>query len=239
MKAVVFAGPSLIPGDQDRYPEFEFRPPARKGDLIVAARAGAAIIGLVDGEFENAPSVWHKEILFCMNLGILVAGAASMGALRAAECARYGMKGIGKIFEDYQSGRRVSDADVAVLHSPAALRYLALTVALVDIEASIERMRKLKILNAAEGDSIVAAARSIHFKDRNWESLCHRLKTQLAAGEKLAQSLMDHRVNQKREDCLALLEFIVGCTADQDLKKQEFELQKTAFLDGLIRSVET
>ncbi|MEJ0097006.1 MAG: TfuA-like protein [Bauldia sp.] len=50
-----------------------------------AVLAGASVIGLVDGVFENVASVWHKEILYALSEGVQVFGAASMGALRAAD----------------------------------------------------------------------------------------------------------------------------------------------------------
>ena len=62
-----------------------WRPPARQGDVYRAALARPAIIGIIDGYFETMPTVWHKEILWAMAKGIHVYGAASIGALRAAE----------------------------------------------------------------------------------------------------------------------------------------------------------
>src|SRR5690606_8104116 len=171
MRRIVFAGPSLASGDLQQWPELEFRSPAGKGDLAAAARDGAGIIGLVDGLFEFQPSVWHKEILYCLDRGIAVAGAASMGALRAAECARFGMIGIGRIFDDYHEGRRTSDADVAVLHAPAELGHAALTLALVDAEETVERMVSAGVLGAVEADAALAIARALHFKDRTWDEI--------------------------------------------------------------------
>ena len=62
------------------------------------------MIGLVDGRYEDIAAVWHKEILYAIEQGALVFGAASMGALRAAECADFGMIGVGAVFERYRSG---------------------------------------------------------------------------------------------------------------------------------------
>ena len=52
-------------------------------------------IGIVDGFFHQQPSVWHREILYALSQGVPVFGGASMGALRAAELADYGMTGVG------------------------------------------------------------------------------------------------------------------------------------------------
>jgi len=59
------------------------------------------------GYFEIVPTVWHKEILWAMDRGIHVYGGASIGALRAAELADFGMTGIGQIYE--QLPRRPAD----------------------------------------------------------------------------------------------------------------------------------
>ena len=40
---------------------------------------------IIDGVFQSEPAVRHKEILWALSLGVPVVGAASMGALRAAE----------------------------------------------------------------------------------------------------------------------------------------------------------
>jgi len=62
------------------------------------------VIGIVDGYFERVPAVWHKEILWAMSRGVHVLGAASMGALRAAELHPFGMVGVGAIFEGFRDG---------------------------------------------------------------------------------------------------------------------------------------
>jgi hypothetical protein len=85
---VIFAGPSFgrdIATLQTTYPSIEFRAPAARGDILQAVEDGARAIGIVDGYFGEMPSVWHKEILFALQQNVIVAGGASMGALRAAE----------------------------------------------------------------------------------------------------------------------------------------------------------
>src|SRR5436309_3241548 len=98
MKAIIFAGPTLPPAIRPvLVPAIEWRPPVRQGDVYRAALTRLAIIGIVDGYFEAVPTVWHKEVLWAMAEGIHVFGAASIGALRAAELDRFGMRGIGRI----------------------------------------------------------------------------------------------------------------------------------------------
>ena len=86
---VVFVGPSFP--DIGKLSDVEIRPPACQGDVMRAVRDGATAIGLIDGQFEFVAPVWHKELLFALSQNIGVFGAASMGALRAAECAAFGM----------------------------------------------------------------------------------------------------------------------------------------------------
>jgi len=82
----------------------DYRPPARRGDVLAAARDGADIICLIDGVFFQDSSVAHKEILEALQMGVRVIGASSMGALRAAEMDVYGMEGVGEIYRAYRSG---------------------------------------------------------------------------------------------------------------------------------------
>ena len=136
---VAFLGPSL---DRERAlallsPKGIVLPPATAGDLIRALRLRPRAIVLLDGRFDDVPSPWHKELLLAMEMGVHVFGGASMGALRAVECERFGAQAIGRIAASYRSGRREDDA-VAIAHLPAAGGWRPVSTALVDIEAVIE-----------------------------------------------------------------------------------------------------
>ena len=85
MTAYVFLGPSL-PLDQARaILDAIYLPPVQQGDLLRLLELKPRYVGIIDGYFETVPAVWHKEILLAMSQGVHVFGAASMGALRAAE----------------------------------------------------------------------------------------------------------------------------------------------------------
>lgn len=199
---VVFVGPSL-PDARDRAaPGIEIRPPACQGDVMRAIRQGATAIGLIDGLFEFVAPVWHKELLYALCDGIPVMGAASMGALRAAECAAFGMTGIGRIFEDYRDGRRVDDGDVALLHGPAELGYPAVTIPIVNIDATLERAHEIGLLGKTDVRLLASAARGIFFKERRWDQVVE------SAGfdwREIGPLVARSRVDQKRQDALALL----------------------------------
>ena len=71
-----------------------YLPPAEQGSVVRAVRAyQPRAIVLIDGSFGKVPAVRHKEILWALAKGIPVFGRASMGALRAAELAGFGMQG--------------------------------------------------------------------------------------------------------------------------------------------------
>jgi hypothetical protein len=107
-------------------------------------RRGRRVIGLVDGHYEQVASVWHKEILYALSMGVHVFGAASMGALRAAECEAYGMVPVGEIAGRYCRGELYDDDAVALLNGPAELAYAPLTEPLVEVEATLARLLKLE-----------------------------------------------------------------------------------------------
>ena len=98
---VVFLGPSLPLAAARSELDAVYRGPVAQGDVYRAVTGGDApeAIGIVDGQFDHVPAVWHKEILWAMDQGIHVYGSASMGALRAAELHAFGMEGVGTIFE--------------------------------------------------------------------------------------------------------------------------------------------
>jgi hypothetical protein len=200
---LLYAGPSLSGADID-LGDIILRPPAAHGDVTRAVLQGADAIGLVDGLFDAVAAVWHKEILFALSRGVRVLGGASMGALRAAECAPFGMEPVGRIALSYLEGGRDDDADVGLIHGPAELDYLPLTEPFVDIEATLDRLTGLGLLAAGERTGILSHARSIFFGERTLDQLIppplqHRRDAILSAYQA-------HRVQQKRRDALELVQ---------------------------------
>lgn len=214
---VVFVGPSLAQIEAPHYPEVEFRPPAVQGDIMRAIADGATAIGLIDGQFEYVAPVWHKELLYALKSGLGVFGASSMGALRAAECALFGMQGIGRIYDDYASGRRLDDADVALVHAPKELGYQPLTVPLVNVDATLETALSAGFLDVNEAHRLGVVAREIHFKQRSWALIA---QTAGLSPPELRRILAQCLTDQKRLDALALLAVMdswdghPGCAAD-------------------------
>lgn len=221
---VLFVGPSLPDAPALCGGDIHVRPPAAHGDVLAAVREGATVIGIVDGNFEHVAPVWHKEILYALDQGVAVLGAASMGALRAAECNAFGMIGIGRIYEDYASGRRVDDADVALLHGPAELGYPALSLPLVNVDATLER------LEDADGQDIGRlkdAARTLFYKDRTWPEIV-KAAGRTHDSQQILQLLHAATVNQKREDALAIVRVLTNFRPQSPEKRGNWTFRATS-----------
>lgn len=223
---ILFTGPSLPDAAAFCGDGIAIRPPATHGDVLAAVRAGATAIGLIDGNFEHVAPVWHKEILHTLDEGVAVFGAASMGALRAAECDRFGMIGIGRIYEDYATGRRMDDADVALLHGPAELGYPPLSLPLVNAEATLERLEAKDIVDKSYIFKLREAACSLFYKERTWFSVLER------AGEREDRDRLLHliraeAVDQKREDALALVRALSRSPLQSPAKQGNWTFRST------------
>lgn len=164
---VVFAGPSLHQETASEIlgPSGIVLPPAAAGDLIRALRLRPRAIVLIDGRFDDVPSPWHKELLLALEHGVYVFGGASMGALRAIECERFGATAIGRIADSYRAGRREDDA-VAIRHLPAAGGWRPVSTALVDIEAVLESQTTAGVISEARARELIRDSRETLFPQR-------------------------------------------------------------------------
>jgi hypothetical protein len=211
MKAIVFAGPSLPPRLRPAEPGIEWRPPVRQGDLYRAALTGPAAIGVIDGYFEVVPTVWHKEILWAMAQGIHVFGAASIGALRAAELDVFGMRGIGRIYEAYRDGIIEDDDEVAVLHGPEELGYPPLTEAMVNIRASLDAALQCGVVGHEVAERLTEIAKSLFYKERTYDAVLRAAADcglSTATLRAFPEWFPTGRIDQKRRDAEAMLDAI-------------------------------
>jgi hypothetical protein len=209
MIAIVFSGPSLPSSKAPVYPRLEWRPPVRQGDVYRAAQSRPALIGIVDGYFETVATVWHKEILWAMAQGIHVYGAASIGALRAAELADFGMKGVGAIFRQFYTSALADDDEIAVLHGPEELDYIQVTEAMVNVRATINRALQLEVISPPIAMALLGIAKSLFYKDRTYEVVLRSATEQRMSREALrrfAEWLPEGRIDQKRVDALEMIE---------------------------------
>jgi len=210
---VIFLGPSLPVAVARAVLDAEYRPPAGFGDLYRAAaqRPRPRAIGLVDGVFQSVPSVRHKEILWAMAEGIHMFGAASLGALRAAELHGFGMVGIGHIFADYRDFRLEDDDEVAVDHGPAELGHRPLCEPMVNIRATLEAAQAAGVIAAATAAGLITLGKETFYKQRSYETLLHAARRAGIATvelDALRDWLPRGRIDRKRDDALAMLRAI-------------------------------
>ena len=201
---IVFAGPSLsgevCDGRMACAPSVLIRPPAAQGAILRSVDSGANVIGLIDGVYEHLAAPWHKEILFAMQCGVVVFGGASLGALRAAECAAFGMIGVGRIYDDYASGRRIDDSDVAQIHAPPEMDCAPLSAALVNIHATIDRTCANGEISAGERSILRTLAEDIFFKDLTIEAVAAAAQASGRFSKDVLARLTRNWVDQKRID---------------------------------------
>lgn len=202
---VVFAGPSL-PGPHRKAPAgVTLAPPAAAGDVYRAARDGARVIGLADCAFEDRPTVGHKEVLWALAQGVAVIGAASLGALRAVECAPWGMEGLGEVHALCRDGLLEDDHRVAVQHAPEALGFAPLTEALVNVSATLDAAVAASALDEHAARALDAAAEALGFRAARWDAILDRADLAATARARFEGWLPKGRVDLKRADARALL----------------------------------
>jgi hypothetical protein len=238
MVTFIFVGPTLPAEEIVRTQDFVCLPPVAQGDLYRAARRRPRAIGVIDGFFSGAPSVWHKEILWAISQGIPVFGSASMGALRAAELHAFGMRGVGRIFEAFRDGALEDDDEVAVVHGPAELNYVAASEAMVNIRATLARAEAEGVVSSASRCALDAFAKSLFFPQRSWEALlagaaAHGVaESQQAA---LSDWLPRGRVDQKRLDALEMLAAMAEAPNQSEDAGPKFNFEWTVFWDEFVQ----
>ena len=239
---VVFAGPSISAAEIEAEVDADCLPPAAQGDVYRAALQRPLVIALIDRVFEHVPAVWHKEILWAMAQGIHVYGASSMGALRAAELAPFGMDGVGSIFEAYRDGRLVDDDEVALAHGPAETAYAAFSEPLVNIRPTLQTAAAERIIATATLRELLQIGKQLFYPERSYARILERgASRSLPESElrALAAWLPGRQVDQKHDDALSLLRVLrERLAAGVEAKRVDFSFEWTSFWDRLVRSAD-
>jgi len=214
IRRIAFLGPSLPVGDALAIdPELLVLPPAEMGDLISAIRRHRPVaVALIDGTFLQNMAVFHKEILHALSLGTRIVGASSMGALRAAEMERFGMIGIGQVFDDFAGGRLADDDEVALTHADAANGYRPLSEAMVNIRATLGRAVDDGLLTPADAGRLTDLQKQRWFPQRSLAGLLEDARALGTVGptelDRLAGFLRGGGLNVKAADARAALAFL-------------------------------
>ena len=230
MRTLVFVGPTLPAAEvAARLPGAVVRPPVAVGEVL--AVRGVARIAIIDGYFERMAAVWHKEILVALERGIAVWGAASMGALRAAELARFGMIGVGGIYRAYVRGELVADDEVAVAHLPAEYGFRATSDALVNLRAGLALAKTRSLIDARSHDGLVELARARFYRERTWS---HLYEDARARGIDVTALAALPKPDRKADDARALLRAL---SRDRGRRPPKLRVPRTWALRQLRTSV--
>ncbi|MBB4185598.1 TfuA-like protein [Sinorhizobium terangae] len=210
---LVFLGPTLRLAEAEAVLDAIYLQPVAQGDILLAAHAfHPRAMVLIDGQFEDRPAVRHKEILWAMAQGITVIGAASMGALRAAELSNFGMVGVGLIYRWYRRWRLAPDDAVAVHSGPAELGFPPLTDSLVDIQRTLSSLMRRGLIGAEERRLLTTIAREMNFRERSFDAV---LRTGGWRDDE-AKRLRNDIVRQKKRDALLALQ----CASDLAMQRE-------------------
>jgi len=240
MKVYVFAGPSLPPEiARKEWAEAVYLPPVAQGDVYRIARRKPWGIGIIDGLFERVPAVWHKEILWALSQGIHVYGSASMGALRAAELAAFGMIGVGTIYESYAKAAIEDDDEVARAHRGAARQYGPKSESMVNIRRTLEKAIEEGIICRTTAERLAQSGKGLFYPQRQYEKILEegvRRGLSGAESQRFRKWVAAGRADQQREDAMAMLARMRKDFRENPGRKQvSFSFEHTKYWDHVQR----
>ncbi|MFF4542108.1 TfuA domain-containing protein [Streptomyces aureus] len=129
----------------------------------------------MDGIYHHRLALRHKEILDALARGVAVLGAASIGALRAAELDEFGMIGVGRVYDWYRSGVFDGDDAVSVAHgetrSPAGIN-----VPLVNLHTAVMAACAAGVLRQEAGRTLLARLEREYYPLRTRERILTLVK---------------------------------------------------------------
>lgn len=204
---MIYVGPSLEHEAAMEILDADYRPPVRRGDLA-ALPADIEIVGIIDGVLLTDAAVGHREILSLLDRGVTVLGGGSMGALRATELSDLGMIGVGRIFEEYSSGRVNGDDEVVLAYDPFSLR--PLSEPLINLRLNIEEAAERGIISSAASAGLIDALKRTYYPKRNFDRLSQIAKEILKKTDFEAFSifLKNERMDHKRNDAILLIKAV-------------------------------
>ncbi|WFU53624.1 TfuA-like protein [Bradyrhizobium pachyrhizi] len=164
-RKLVFIGPSLSATERPDA-KVEYLGPVRHGSLFSLPLGPGDIVLIVDGVYQHFAPLRHKEIMAHLAMGVRIFGAASFGALRAAELRDVGAIPLGKVARAYCDGTVSDDSEVAVLHSPYD-HHSRLTVPLVSVRFAVADLLERRRLDADAAQGIICLLSDVHFTLRS------------------------------------------------------------------------
>jgi TfuA protein len=171
-KPIIFLGPSLMLEKAKAILDADYKPPAKKGDLLALLGLSDTkrVIGLIDGLFlQDYPPTPIEVYSILVRKNLTVVGGASLGALRAVELEKFGMIGIGKVFELFKNGIIDADDEVAVTFDRS--NHKVQSEAMIDIRFNLFIAQRKRIIDADTKRALAKVAKDTYFPFRNYESI--------------------------------------------------------------------
>jgi|SRR5581483_380616 len=213
-KPVIFLGPSLSHEKAKKiFAEADYRPPAKKGDFLrLAADPDVRMVGFVDGVFlQDYPPTPIEVYQLARKEGMLLVGAASLGALRAVELEKFGMVGIGKIFQMYKSGKVDADDEVAVTFAPEG-DYRLQSEAMIDIRYNLFLAHKKGVMSRQAKKALARIAKETYFPHRNYSNIIEEARSRHPAIASEIDSFQGYiaanRKSLKEIDAMRLVKYL-------------------------------
>jgi hypothetical protein len=204
LRPVIFLGPSLDINEAISILDADYKPPVKRGDLLQIPQE-VEVVGIVDGLMLTDAAVGHREILSLLDRGVSVFGGGSMGALRAAELADMGMVGVGRIFEEYSSGRVEGDDEVVLSFDP--FTQAALSEPLINLRLNLIDACERGIITPSDTYALIRELKKEFYPRRSYEKLFYIANNILL--NKDAQVLEEHlrknKIDFKRNDAILLI----------------------------------
>jgi TfuA protein len=212
-KPIVYLGPTLSREEATKILDADYRDPAKKGDFLMLSRDSdeKKYVGFVDGVFlhDYPPSpieVYH----LATRKNIELIGASSLGALRAVELEKFGMKGIGKIFQLYKNGIINADDEVAVTF--VRENNILQSEAMIDIRFNLFLAYKKGIITNRTKKRIAKIAKNVYFPFRNYEDIIKMTSQQFPSIynelENFRSYILKNRDSLKARDAIKLLKYL-------------------------------
>jgi TfuA protein len=209
LNPVVFAGISVSHAQVRALAAAECRPPVKAGDLDKLAAKGSTVL-IIDGELAPGAVLPADEIVRALARGFDIRGASSVGALRASELRKQGMRGSGWVYEAFLRGRIAGTEEIAVLYDPRSFR--PLTMPLVTVRFWLDGFVSRGTLAGTDADKAMDALADVKLEDRTYPSLWLRLAETPIAKQitQERETLTCPRYDVKANDAFNLLRSVAG-----------------------------
>jgi len=232
MKILFFVGPSLAKEEILNHLDAIVLPPPAQGDVLTALdHHRPQAIAIIDSAFPR--SAWVSEIHYALRSGVAVYGAGAQGALRAVELQDYGMKGYGKVFDDFASGQQSADAAVLARYCEEGGRFFRTSESLVNVEATLQAAHSAGVIDDLLCGRLLQRAQVLSWQERTWERiLLPEMFAGLANSATVCAWIQEHPVDIQRQDALELVRAVA---ADQEAL--EHRIYRPADRHGMLNNI--